>query len=241
MAPSVTCEINITNKFRDTAFFLFQEVPRADNGPSGEIFSNIFKVTDKVQAQSDGSSTVQFQMDNNFYAIFGSKTGQGSATRINTSSFREIKLGPNGSVVAITAKSGTFKWDDVAVVGKAAPNEGGFQFITDDTIPTDTNTRYIGVGAADPDHQGKVIPIVSYVAEPSLNSMLYPKMTYYVSTGEWQPGQLVDRNLVGKYVKLDFEGAKIPKANLTLGSNGNWTDDGNSSLSNGVKVTPGSF
>ncbi|KAF2261337.1 hypothetical protein CC78DRAFT_521890 [Lojkania enalia] len=236
--PSVTCEISITNKFRDTKFFLFQEVPKAENGPSGEIFSNVFKVTDSISAASDGSSTLQLQMDNDFYAIFGSKVGGGTATRINTSSFRQVKLGPGGSVVAVTYKTGTFKWDDVAVVGRSAPNEGGFQFISDDSIPTDTNTRYIGVGVQDPDNQGKVVPIATYLAEPSLNSMLYPKMTYYVATGSWQPGQLVDRNAIGKYVKVDFEGAKIFKAVLTLQSNGNWVDEGNQSLANQVKVEP---
>jgi len=235
---SMTCEINIANKFRDTKFFLFQEVPRADNGPSGVIYSNIFKVTDSIQAATDGSSTLQFQMDNQFYAIFGSSTGQGTATRINTSSSRKITLGPGGTVVAVTNTTGTFKWDDQAVVGRTADNDGGFQYITDDSIPTDSNSRYIGVGAADPDHPGKVLPIASYVAEPSLNSMLYPKMTYYVATGQWQPGQLVDRNVIGKYVKVDFEGCKIPVATLTLGTNGNWVDQDNASLKNQVKVTP---
>lgn len=142
---SITCEINIANEFRDTKFFLFQEVPQAKNGPSGEVFSNIYQVTEKNQAQRDGSSTIQFQMDNTFYALFGSKSGQGGDTRVNTSSFKKVKLGPDGTVVAITDKAGAFVWDDASSAGKKAPNEGGFQFITDDTIPTDTGELLRGI------------------------------------------------------------------------------------------------
>jgi hypothetical protein len=111
------------------------------------------------------------------------------------------------------------------------------RFLT--SCPKDKN--YIGVGVTDPDRAGKVIPIASHVAEPSLNSILYPKMTYYVSTGNWTPGQLVDRDSVGKYVKLDFEGAHIPTANVILDTNGFWIDDHNQSIDNGVKVQPGDF
>jgi len=134
---SITCEILITNKFKDTKFFLFQEVPVIEGGPSSDVFSNVFKVTDSVEAAADGSSTLSFYLDNDFYAIFGSKSGSGSGTRINTSSFRKINLGPGGTVLAVSNKTNTFKWDDAAVVGRSADSRGGFQLITDDTIPTD--------------------------------------------------------------------------------------------------------
>jgi hypothetical protein len=139
--PSVTCEINVTNKFKDTKFFLFQEVPLTDSGPSGTIFSNVSKVIEKTQAASDGSSTIQFQIDNIFYAIFGNKATAGSATRISTSSYRQVKLGSEGSVVAITDKTGAIKWNDDAVATKKAKNEGGFQFITDENILTNTGEK----------------------------------------------------------------------------------------------------
>lgn len=136
---SMICEIVVTNKFRNTKFFLFQEIPQITNGPSSQIFTTMYQVTDRVEAENDGSSIVEFQMDSNFFAMFGSLRGQGSVARVETSSFRRIRLGPGGSVVALTAVGGGLKWNDAAVVGRQSSNNGSFQFLTDNTIPTNTS------------------------------------------------------------------------------------------------------
>lgn len=95
---------------------------------------------------------------------------------------------------------------------------------------------YIGVGATDPNQPAKVVPLQTYKAEPSLDSKLFPKLTYFVATGEFEPGQLVDRTKIGKWVKLDFEGAKVPKAFVVLQEDGLWIDDNLQSQKNEVKV-----
>jgi hypothetical protein len=93
---------------------------------------------------------------------------------------------------------------------------------------------YLGVGSQDP--SGKVIPLQTYKAESSLTSKLYPKLTYYVATGDFEPGQLVDRTKIGKYVKIDFEGCKVPTAYVVLEDNGTWSDDNLQSDKNEVKI-----
>ncbi|PSK34454.1 hypothetical protein B9Z65_8780 [Elsinoe australis] len=234
---SMVCEIVVTNKFRNTKFFLFQEIPQITNGPSSQIFTTMYQVTDRVEAENDGSSIVEFQMDNNFFAMFGSSRGQGSVARVETSSFRRIRLGPDGSVVALTAAGGGLKWNDAAVVGRQSVNSGSFQFLTDNTIPTNTNSNYIGVGSADPNSPGTVVPTAVYQAEPELNSVLYPKMTFYVGAGDYDQGQLVDRSMLGPYVKIDFEGAQVPNANIILQQDGTWVDNNGQSAQNGVQIT----
>jgi len=138
---SVTCEINITNKWINTKFYLFQDIPAPTDGPSGQVFTNVFQVSPKVEAERDGSSTLSFSMDNTFYAIFGTSTGEGSKTRIKTNSFKKIKLGPNGSVVAITNDNGGIIWDETTVQGKKSSDKGGFEFLTNELVPGTDNSK----------------------------------------------------------------------------------------------------
>ncbi|KAJ4287281.1 hypothetical protein N0V90_012679 [Kalmusia sp. IMI 367209] len=240
---SITCTINIKNKWNDAKFFLFQDLPVPDNAPSGKVYTNVFQVSPKVDAARDGSSTLSFRMPNTFYAIYGTSSGEkddgtpGPKTVVATSSFRKIKLGPNGSVIKITAVNGGIEWDDAAVQGQKCADQSGFQFLTDKSIPGTGNPNlYIGVGAPDPKDAENVIPIQSYKAESSLTSKLYPKLTYYVATGDFEPGQMVDRTKVGEWVKIDFEGAKTPTAFVVLQEDGTWVDDKLKSKNNSVSI-----
>lgn len=135
----MTCDINITNKWQSTKFFLFAELPQINDGPSDRLFTNAFQTTDKVPAANDGSSSIDFSLENTFYAIFGTKSSQ----RVLTSSYKKITLGPNGSVVAVTYKDDTFEWDTTSVAGKSSDVAGSFQFNTDDSIPSDTGMSLV--------------------------------------------------------------------------------------------------
>lgn len=196
-------------------------------------------------------------MDNQFYAIYGTASSSDiGTTRVYTSDSKIVKLGPNGSVVALTADNGDPMWDDVAAAGKTTMAKGGFSILTDHTfkVPNESKYRlgrtssnlprdlthdsvdniYIGVGAHDPKETDSVIPIQTYVAEPGLNSQLFPKMCYYICTGEYQPGMIVDRNTIGKALKVDFTGASIPKAVFTVNDFGVYTDEDGVNTKNGI-------
>ncbi|KAH8674238.1 hypothetical protein BX600DRAFT_227400 [Xylariales sp. PMI_506] len=241
MTTGKTYTINIKNLMQnaDRTFFLFQEVPKVENDPSSKVFSNIYQITPSVTGESDGSSSAGFTVSSNFYAIFGTKRG-GPKEKVETSSYKAIRLGPNGSVVAMTTtNNGTSpKWD-VPNCGDDFDGAGGFKFISDGTFdggaPTDI---YIGVGAADPKKSGKIIPLQTWKAEPNWQSQLYPKVTYYVGTGNFEPGQFVDKKNIGKFVQIDFQTAAAtePVVNLNYTSNGSWNYDKDSGAG-GVKVS----
>lgn len=131
----MTCQISVTNKFRSIQFFLFQEPPEIQNGPSDQIFSTMYQASDRVYPSQDGSSTAQFQVQNTCYAISGSLK-HGPYPRIITNDSRMVRLGPGGSVLALTAPDYALTWNDAAVGGRQCANNGAFQLITDDTIPT---------------------------------------------------------------------------------------------------------
>lgn len=129
-----TYTINITHKMQNDAktFFLFQEIPKVVNDPSGTIYANIFQYAPEVVGQGDGSSTVQFTMVNEFYAIFGTKKGTEKAS-VTTSSYKKIDLGPGGSIVALTSKNNAPHWDNTKFSHDFS-GAGGFKFLTDDSF-----------------------------------------------------------------------------------------------------------
>ena len=65
----------------------------------------------------------------------------------------------------------------------------------------------------------------TYIAEPGLNSQLFPKVKYYICFGEYQPGMVVDRTTLGNVLSIDFTGCTIPNASFTLNSNGAYEAD----------------
>lgn len=85
-----------------------------------------------------------------------------------------------------------------------------------------------------------MIPIQTYIATPGTNSQLFPKVRYYVCFGEYQPGMVVDRNMIGKVLQVDFTGASINDAVFTLSNNGAYEPDP-SVKANGVKWSFGNL
>ncbi|KAB5583395.1 hypothetical protein GE09DRAFT_300493 [Coniochaeta sp. 2T2.1] len=204
-------------------FLLFQDMPAPTNGPSSTVFTNVYQRSPKIQSGDD--SRVSFQMKQEYFAIYGtaSESSDGSV-RIYTSSSVPVKLGPGGTTVVVTTQDGEGNdpsWDKAAAVGQTTGAKGGFSIVTDTSFKfPNPNTIYIGCGARDPKSPQSIIPVQTYIAEPGLNSQLFPKVKYYICFGEYQPGMVVDRTTLGNVLSVDFTGCTIPNASFTLNSNG---------------------
>lgn len=92
-------------------------------------------------------------------------------------------------------------------------------------LPSHPDAIYIGCGARDPHSPSDIIPVQTYIAEPGLNSQLFPKVKYYICFGEYQPGMVVDRSTLGNVLSVDFTGCTIPTAAFTLNSSGSYEAD----------------
>lgn len=100
------------------------------------------------------------------------------------------------------------------------------------------DTIYVGVGVDNPNTRGKVSPIETWTVEPGLKMVIFPKPVYYLTTGQYEPGNVVDRKALGSLVKIDFTAAHSDDAYLFHSSNGAYSDEGGRSAKNGVQVTP---
>ncbi|KAL8788390.1 MAG: hypothetical protein Q9195_007308 [Heterodermia aff. obscurata] len=233
-----TCSITIINQSNSPKrFLLFQDVPKPKNGPTGNVFWNVYQASPKIESGDD--SKTRFEMDSQFFAIYGTASANDIGNvRVYTSNSKRVKLGPDGSVVALTAdeKEEYPKWNDAFDKDKKTAAEGGFSIVTDDKFKfPNKNNIYIGVGAKDPDNPTSVIPIQTYAAEPSLNSQLFPHLKYYICTGEFKPGIIVDRSTIGNSLKVDFTGAQVTDAFFTVNANGQYTDERGINKRNGIK------
>lgn len=121
------------------------------------------------------------------------------------------------------------------------PNE--LTYISNIILPDHT---YIGIGAPAPrGSKDDIRPLQTYEAEPNLKSQIFPKLTYFVCTGEYEAGVIVDRNTIGQAIKLEFTGAAIPEVNLYQNNSGNYVEDGTDRVlttspyttSNGVTIS----
>lgn len=87
---------------------------------------------------------------------------------------------------------------------------------------------------------GEVTPLQTFQAVPTLGSSLYPKLTYYVTVGEYLPGQFVDKKDVGQFMKIDYQYAQGERiANLVYDGHGNFSQDPAHKSSNGIALERG--
>jgi len=69
-----------------------------------------------------------------------------------------------------------------------------------------TDNIFLGVGGVNPQDQSDIIPTATFVAHPGMTCTIFPKVVFYVSTGEFTPGTLIDVTSVETTsLKVDFE------------------------------------
>lgn len=68
---------------------------------------------------------------------------------------------------------------------------------------------FLGVGAQDPYDPNSVIPVATVTAHPSDLYLFTPKITFYVCTGSYEKGTVIDVEQVGLTLEVDFTGKTI--------------------------------
>ncbi|KAF7552104.1 hypothetical protein G7Z17_g4546 [Cylindrodendrum hubeiense] len=203
--------IKINNESgNDGSFLLFQSPPT----PTSSVFKNSYKASHRI---SGNDSSITFQMSKDCFAIFGTEGEDGGgAVKVSTTSHRAVKLGPGGSAVALTTVDGYPMWDDKQAVGNIADTPGSFCIITDDSFST-----------PNPD----IVPISTFVAEPSTSTTIVPSRKFFVAFGDYKPGTVVNTTILGKVLVVDFSAAAVPQITFTYNTDGTYSsdpsDDGN--------------
>jgi hypothetical protein len=135
-----TFQIVIKNKYgADKRFLLLQAIPSPTNGPSGDVFTNVYQRSPKIQS---GESSVQFAMQQEYFAIIGTASKSDDGThRVYTNSSLPIKLGPGGTIATVTTQDNDPMWDVNVTAGKTTAIKGGFAIVTDNSFTTDNPSK----------------------------------------------------------------------------------------------------
>ncbi|RBA17563.1 hypothetical protein FPRO05_11278 [Fusarium proliferatum] len=81
---------------------------------------------------------------------------------------------------------------------------------------------FIGLGAPSADNPQITSPTATFAAEPSMTYTIWPKNTWYICTGSFQAGTIIEVQSVGVTQEVDFENGR-PDQTFTHNANGTYS------------------
>ncbi|GFF39855.1 hypothetical protein IFM46972_06022 [Aspergillus udagawae] len=207
-------------------YLLFQTVPVPSGQPN--VFTNVYQSSGIVQ--SGNYSEVTFQMTDEFFAVYGANpTPLGDHVRVITGSAEPVTLSSGekppeqpGTMCVMTTTQGEYPaWEKVSQTQQTEPNayciscDGTFNY------PTETNI-FIGMGAPDPYTQF-IIPVATMPASPNYNFYFQPIVKYYIGTGDFEAGTVVNVTEIGPVLTVDFTQLPGNTAVYTQGQDNEYT------------------
>jgi hypothetical protein len=193
-------EISVNNlNSTDRKFYLFS-TPPVVSGSGPNIFANIYLATGLV-AGSTGTGKITVTTDK-LYAICG-KQSLAVGSTVLTSDKHVVTLGDsgaqNGTGVTIKNNEHVPHFDKPKTKKNAPP--GNYQVITGSDFTAQDNF-FTGLGGTNQD--GQVIPVSTFKADPSITYSIAPVKMYYICTGSYKTGQIINVKEVGETVTIDF-------------------------------------
>jgi hypothetical protein len=90
------------------------------------------------------------------------------------------------------------------------------------TMLRNSDHIYVGMGAKDPNDDTSVVPVATFVAHPNMTYVIWPHVVYYISTGDYAAGQIIDVAALGVTQEVDFTGATINDVTYIHNANGEY-------------------
>ncbi|KAK5422733.1 hypothetical protein LTR06_000992 [Exophiala xenobiotica] len=199
--------IKIQNHSGDVqSYMLFQEAPKAQGIPANQVFTNVYQAAPSIQ--SGHNSHALFKMHKTFYAVCGTNPDPLAIDHsVTTSAAESVNLTEGdipGSKVFLTAPGNNPEWDDSRASTTTSAN--GFSIMTDTNFQyPNENNIFCGLGAKSPNDDTDILPTATFMAHPGEQYTIWPKVLYYVTTGTFTPGTVIDVQAVGQVLPVDFE------------------------------------
>ncbi|NOR62185.1 MAG: hypothetical protein GQ535_06800 [Rhodobacteraceae bacterium] len=210
--------INVTNLEPQTQnFFFFQEPAKYLGGP--EVYSNSL-FSESLANSGESGAILTFQVNLQFYAgiqeahstpVVGQSSGYTSASRAIDLA---LKSGPptNDTTVATVGPLGLSK-----PANSPGVQDGSFRI----TTPEFSSPPFYNVGSA-VDVNGGIVLSNFVQANPQDNADCEPILKYYVSTGQFTPGNVMNFTQAATKSQLcDFTGG-YTVIDVELDKNGDW-------------------
>jgi len=197
--------INVTNQSNDKqVYLLFSEAPKASTNV-GEAWSNVWMASKIIQPTTGHDKAIYTITMNNFAVCGTTPESLGDGVTLANSDWVAVDL------AGITPGTVPFMEVDEGSPGFTTPFgtttlANSFGIKTDKWNPQEYTNIYCGYGKYD--DSGNVVPVSVWTAEPSKTYELTPLVSFYISTGDYQPGTVVDKTTLGLVCEIDFTQAK---------------------------------
>ncbi|KAK4999989.1 hypothetical protein LTR66_001077 [Elasticomyces elasticus] len=192
-------------------YLLFKQSPRVDNKDEARVFSNIAAIS----GDTPSAATATFTIDQDLYGVCGSSPDTPLGSGVSVSSVQTtpnpLKLG------TITDQSATMCFmTAIGGGGGGAPEgaefdaskqstrnvPGGFAIKTDGNFRT-RNSSHLFAGIGTTTNRSMVV-LATFEAEPNTDYIIFPKDIFYVGTGDYDQGTIIDIKAIGMVSKIDF-------------------------------------
>ncbi|GIK01901.1 hypothetical protein Aspvir_005942 [Aspergillus viridinutans] len=210
--------ITVQNKTGKTNNYLFFNQEPGESSTVGQIYTNVWIRSPGVPSPR-GKAVFDVKVAN--FAICGTTPDPVDyGVVVATSDFAPVEL-------TTQSKKGTVPLMEIVSGGPQfiAPYEetnkdNSFGIHVKNYDPKRYTSVYCGFGKLN--QKEEVVPVAVWRAEPGEKYILTPKVTYYVSTGDYRAGETVDVTQIGEISTIDFTTAKPGQTIATITHN----DDG---------------
>ncbi|GAB1316071.1 hypothetical protein MFIFM68171_06281 [Madurella fahalii] len=224
-----TYDITILNESgASQSYLLFAVAPQVSG--AGSVFSNIFMTAPPIVSRPDGSSSTTFTIARQFYGICGTSIENLAAgVKVATSDYEPVTLGSNaGTPVAGTTlnftTTGGANFPEPLPTATAPTNAFTIQCDSSFRLP-DPNNSFVGLGGMN--MAGKVVPMATFTATPSTTFNIFPVVKYYIATGTYTPGQIINLQAIGVTQLVDFTNTTYSSVTYIHNNSGQYTLAGN--------------
>ncbi|KAJ4316840.1 hypothetical protein N0V94_005253 [Neodidymelliopsis sp. IMI 364377] len=199
--------IVIKNKSDEEQRFMIFSEPPAFSSSTGKAWTNVWGLSPGVGAKNGHAD---FAITEEYYAVCGiSQKELQTDLKVQTTDDLPMVLGSGdkkGSVANVKMV------DDGVVIDKVVKgeveNDGAFGIRTAEyDLTRYTEDAFCGMGLKSPNPMIEdVTPVAVWQAKPNQDYQITPKRQYYVSTGKYTPGTIVNVTQLGQVARIDFTG-----------------------------------
>ncbi|KAL8786228.1 MAG: hypothetical protein Q9213_002917 [Squamulea squamosa] len=209
-------KIIIKNKSDEVQqYLIFNDVP-AFSQNAGKAWTNVWGCSPGVGA---GHGSTTFGIHETYFAVCGMQQ-QPLATdlTVQTSDYETVKLGTEktqATKVAMKIEDGGAVFDKHGAT--EFEKNGSFGIQTFEYDMTEYKYAFCGLGMKSPvPDQEDVVPVAVWQAKPNQQYQITPKRIYYISTGRYNAGRIVNVAELGTTATIDFTGRKETVATLVF-------------------------
>ncbi|PMD52993.1 uncharacterized protein K444DRAFT_542670 [Hyaloscypha bicolor E] len=183
-------------------FLLFNEKPTSSNNIS-QLWTNVW-VKSGVTDHPNGTAT--FKITSKFYGVCGTTdTAFASGVSVSTSDWADVNIttsSSNGTKLQMNVEDDGPVFDSSAV--STTSTTGSFAINTNSFDSTQHENVYCGLGRQSAHDSEDIIPVAVWTAKPSQDYEIAPVQKFFIATGTYSEGDVVNVADLGQTVVIDF-------------------------------------